>query len=117
MKIFVVFLVIFLSISDGRGRISNDIMDSSSSTSTTTLPTNPWPTLTSTGASNTTTSDTTTNTLSPSDDVSLNVTWTYVSETNVTSIVMTVKNLKTSEWAAIGLGQEQKMVNNFHPLS
>jgi hypothetical protein len=55
-----------------------------------------------------------TTTASPTADVSINVTWAFTSGTNVSSFIMTVKNLKTSEWAAIGLGQQQLMVNNFY---
>jgi len=54
---------------------------------------------------------TTTSTASPTADVSVNVTWTFSIGTNVTSVVMIIKNLKSAQWAAIGLGQSQKMVN------
>jgi hypothetical protein len=59
-----------------------------------------------------------TTTASPTADVSVNVTWAFANETKVTSVVMIVKNLQSGQWAAIGLGQEQKMVNmnNFYPF-
>jgi hypothetical protein len=59
-----------------------------------------------------------TTTASPTADVSVNVTWAFANETKVTSVVMIVKNLQSAQWAAIGLGQEQKMVNmnNFYPF-
>jgi hypothetical protein len=61
--------------------------------------------------SNTTISPFTTTTASPTADVSVNVTWTFSNGTNVTNVVMVIKNLQSAQWAAIGLGQSQKMVN------
>jgi hypothetical protein len=112
MKIFIVFLVIFLSFSDGRDPIPNENTTSATTNATTSV------TTTTTSVSTTTVSTSTTTTISPTADVSINVTWTFASETNVTSVVMIVKNLKSAQWAAIGLGQEQKMVNmnNFYPF-
>jgi hypothetical protein len=91
MKISVVFLVLFLSFSNG-----SDFIPDNETNDTTTA----------------TTSGTTT--LPPITDISVNVTWTYSNATNITSFIMTVKNLKASEWAAIGFGQQQLMVNNFY---
>ena len=48
---------------------------------------------------------------SPTADVTVNVTWTFDSQANVTNVSITVHNLKSAEWAAIGLGLEQAMVN------
>jgi len=50
-------------------------------------------------------------TISPTAAVSINVTWTFDSEINVTNVSMIVHNLKSSQWAAIGLGSHQAMVN------
>jgi len=62
----------------------------------------------------TTTTPITTSTItttSPTAAVSINVTWTFDSEMSVTNVYMVVHNLKSSQWAAIGLGSHQAMVN------
>jgi hypothetical protein len=48
---------------------------------------------------------------SPTADVGVNVTWTFSSGMNITNVAMVITNLDKSEWAAIGLGQAQSMVN------
>ncbi len=44
-------------------------------------------------------------------NVTVNVTWTINSGSSVTNVVMVVKNLQSAQWAAVGLGQDQDMVN------
>ncbi|UJR36510.1 hypothetical protein I4U23_029231 [Adineta vaga] len=66
-------------------------------------------------ASNETTTTTTpsptskTTTVSPTSQVTVNVTWTFTSGINVTNVLMSITNLKTRQWTAIGFGQNQKM--------
>lgn len=43
--------------------------------------------------------------------VRMNITWTFTSQTNTTSVVMIVKRLGAAEWAAVGLGQNTTMVS------
>ncbi|CAF3395104.1 unnamed protein product [Rotaria sp. Silwood1] len=51
----------------------------------------------------------TTRTPSPAADVSINVTWTYNNENNVTSVQMIVNHLQAGMWAALGLNLEEAM--------
>lgn len=44
-------------------------------------------------------------------NVTINVTWVFTSGANATNVMMTVHNLRASEYAAFGLGQNQTMVN------
>jgi hypothetical protein len=44
-------------------------------------------------------------------NVTVNVTWTFSSEAKITYVVMTISSLKSSQYAAMGLGQNQAMVN------
>jgi len=81
MKIFIAFLLIFSSFSDGK-----NIGD----------PTVPPDDTTTTSAFNT---------------ISISVTWKFSSGVNITNVVVVIKNLKQSQWAGFGLGQNQSMVN------
>ncbi|CAF1234618.1 unnamed protein product [Adineta ricciae] len=56
-----------------------------------------------------TTTTTTVTTPPPTSEVTVNITWSFASNTNVTSVLMTIHNLKTSQWVAIGLGQNIAM--------
>ena len=47
----------------------------------------------------------------PASNVTVNATWVFISEVNVTLVRMTVSNLQSSQYAALGLGQNQSMVN------
>ncbi|CAF0777541.1 unnamed protein product [Rotaria sordida] len=78
--------------------------NTTTTTSTTTQNTTTTTTLTTTSASGNTTQ-----TPSPAASVSINVTWTFNNEINVTNVVMSVYNLKSSQWAAIGLGVKEAM--------
>ena len=44
-------------------------------------------------------------------NVTVNVTWTFTSEMNVTNVTMVINNLESSQYAAIGLGQHRSMVD------
>ena len=68
------------------------------------------PTTTTISSTSTTNTATTTTSPSPIDAVTVNVTWTFTNETNVTNVVMIVKKLQSAQWAALGLGQNQSMV-------
>jgi len=81
MKIFIAILLIISSFSDGKS-----IGD----------PTVPPDDTTTTSAFNT---------------VSISATWKFTSGANITNVVIVVKNLKQSQWAGVGLGQNQSMVN------
>ncbi len=69
------------------------------------------PTTTTTIVNTTTQTTSPITTTSPTAAVTINVTWTFDSETSVTNVYMVVRNLKSSQWAAIGLGSHQAMVN------
>ncbi|CAF1289600.1 unnamed protein product [Adineta ricciae] len=56
-----------------------------------------------------TTTTVTVTTPSPTADVTVNVTWSFASNTNITSVSMAIRNLKSSQWVAIGLGQNVAM--------
>ena len=43
-------------------------------------------------------------------NVTVNATWAFSSEAKITNVVMTVNNLKSSQYAAMGLSQNQSMV-------
>ncbi len=79
MKIFIVFLVLFLSFSDEREILRNTALLTEIAT--------------------------------PTALVGMNVTWTFSSGSNVTSVTMIVKRLDAGEWAAFGCGQNVGMVN------
>ncbi|CAF1300125.1 unnamed protein product [Rotaria sordida] len=81
MKFFIAFLLIFLSFSDGKA-----------------IPLDP--TIVSTNIA-----------LDPppANNVTINVRWTFISGINITYVVMIIKNLKSSQYAAMGLGQNQSM--------
>ena len=54
---------------------------------------------------------TTTTTATPqTNDVDVNITWTYLN--GVTNVKMTVNNLKISQWIALGLSLDELMVLN-----
>jgi hypothetical protein len=46
----------------------------------------------------------------PASNVTARVTWDFSSGINVTVVVMTIDNLKSLQYAAVGLGQNQAMV-------
>jgi hypothetical protein len=46
-------------------------------------------------------------------NVTVNATWTFSDEINLTYVAMTIKNLQSSQYAAMGLGQNQAMVDIF----
>ena len=48
--------------------------------------------------------------LPPASNITANVTWTFASGSSVTNVILTVANLKASQYTAIGLGQNQSMV-------
>jgi hypothetical protein len=81
MKIFIAFLLIFVSFSDAKPFGTNNTII--------TVQDPPSPTI----------------------NVTVNVTWTINSGSSVTNVVMVVKNLQSAQWAAVGLGQNQNMVN------
>ena len=56
------------------------------------------------------TTTTTATTPAPTDIVTVNVTWTFTSGVNLTNIIMITKNLKSAQWIALGLAQNQSMV-------
>lgn len=87
MKTSIVLLLLFLSYSDGRIFLDNTISSKAI------------------------------NKALPIDLVGINVTWTFSSGINVTNVTMVVKKLETGEWAAVGLGQKQAMVNMIERLS
>ena len=88
MKFFIAFLLILLSVSDGRNlELADDLA------TTALLPV----TITQTSSSNA--------------DINVNVTWAFNGRNNVTNVAITVKNLQSAQWAAIGFGQNQTMVN------
>lgn len=62
-------------------------------------------------SSTTNTFDTTAPVPSPTADVALNVSWVFHPVINVTVVRMAVTNLKSAQWAAIGLGMERAMVS------
>ncbi|CAF3970294.1 unnamed protein product [Rotaria sordida] len=45
----------------------------------------------------------------PAYNVTINVIWAFSIGINITNVVMTINNLKSSEYAAMGLGQNQSM--------
>ena len=47
----------------------------------------------------------------PAANVTVRVAWDFSSGINVTVVIMTINNLKSSQYAAMGLGQNQAMVN------
>ncbi len=126
MKIFIAFLLIFSSLSYGKG-LGDTTTTTGGPTTTSGPTTTTGPTITAsttvapstTSTSNTqstttlssTTPPATTTTASPTADVGVNVTWIFSSSTNVTNVIMVITNLDRLEWAAIGLGQNQAMVN------
>jgi len=87
MKIFIAFLLIFSSFSDGKN-LGDPAMP---------------PALSSTAVPDDTT------TTSAFATVSVSVTWKFSSGINTTNVVMVIKNLKASQWAGVGLGQNQSM--------
>ncbi|CAF1404957.1 unnamed protein product [Didymodactylos carnosus] len=46
----------------------------------------------------------------PANNVTVNVRWTFFNGINFTHVVMIINNLKSSQYAAMGLGQNQSMV-------
>ncbi len=48
---------------------------------------------------------------SPTANVTVKVVWAFNSGVNITSVVLTAKNLQSAQYAAIGLSQNQSMVN------
>ena len=46
----------------------------------------------------------------PASNVTVRVAWDFSSGINVTVILMTINNLKSSQYAAVGLGQNEAMV-------
>ncbi len=105
MKIFIAFLLILSLFSDGLNAQNTTTNSTTESTTVTTSSTTE-----STTTDSTTTLPTTT-TSSPTPGVAINVTWIFSSEINVTNVTMNIENLGSSQWAAIGLGQNQAMVN------
>lgn len=88
MKVFIVFLLILSSFSDGKNlELADDLATS------VLLPV----TIIQTSSSNA--------------DITVNVTWVFNRGNNVTNIGITVKNLQSAQWVAIGFGQNQTMVN------
>jgi hypothetical protein len=85
MKVFIAFLLVFLSFSDGKVVPLDDTIVS----------TNPVVRDDPPAAYN----------------VTVNVTWAFSSGINITNVVMTIHNLKSSQYAAMGFGQNQAMVN------
>ncbi|CAF1078099.1 unnamed protein product [Adineta steineri] len=82
----------------------NDSTSNTPSTITSNTTTQPATTITTTSRSQNTTI-----TASPTAEVAVNVTWTFTSGINVTNVLMTIKNLKPSQWAAIGLNINRSM--------
>ncbi|CAF0735095.1 unnamed protein product [Adineta steineri] len=82
----------------------NDSTSNTPPTITTNTTTQPTTTITTTSRSQNTTI-----TASPTAEVAINVTWTFTSGINVTNVLMTIKNLKPSQWAAIGLNINRSM--------
>ena len=85
MKIFIAFLLVFLSFIGGKVVPSGDTIVSSNPVFLNDPP--------------------------AAYNVSVNVTWAFNSGINITNVVMTIHNLKSSQYAAMGLGQNQAMVN------
>ena len=52
---------------------------------------------------------------SPTADVAMNVSWTFNSVSSVTDVCMTITNLRSAQWAAVGLGLDQSMVRISFP--
>lgn len=83
MKLFIGILVVFLSLADGKVLLSR--ADVVSTNIIRDLP--------------------------PAVNVTVNATWTFTSVINVTTVVMTIHNLQVSQYAAMGLSQNDSMVN------
>ncbi|CAF1267253.1 unnamed protein product [Rotaria sordida] len=81
MKFVIAFLLIFLSFSDGK------VIPLDAAIVSTNLVLDP----------------------PPAKNVIVNVTWTFISRINITYVNMTINNLKSSQYAAMGLGQNQSM--------
>lgn len=47
----------------------------------------------------------------PASNVTVNATWAFSSGVNITNVVMTIYNLQSSQYAAMGLSQNASMVN------
>ena len=47
----------------------------------------------------------------PASNVTVNVTWTFTSGVSITNVVVTISNLKASQYTAVGLSQNRSMVN------
>ena len=86
MKFFIAFSLVFFLFSDREALLSNAKV-----VFTNRLPNDP----------------------TPASNVTVNVTWTFTNEINLTNVVMTITNLQSSQYAAIGLGQNQAMVGIF----
>ena len=105
MKILIVVLLIFSSFTDGR-----IVTLDSSAIAARRFPIDNSP---ETANTPTTTAASPLNAIelpSSTSDVTVNVTWTFTTGINVTHVVMVVNNLKSAQWAAIGLGQFKSMV-------
>lgn len=83
MKIFIAILVVFLSVSDGKVVSSDDTVIS------TNIVLDP----------------------PPASNVTVIVKWEFDSGFNVTVVLMNIMNLKSSQYAAVGLGQNVGMVS------
>jgi hypothetical protein len=59
-------------------------------------------------AATTTITATTTTPIPQTNDIDLNITWTYLN--GITNVKMMVNNLKISQWIAIGLSLDELMV-------
>lgn len=89
MKFFIAFSIVFFLFSDREALLSN-----AKAISTNTGPKDP----------------------TPATNVTVNVTWTFNDGIDLTIVEMTIKNLQSSQYAAMGLGQNQAMVNIFKIL-
>jgi len=83
MKIFIVLLLTCLSVSYGKAVEPNTILVSSSKADP------PSPTV----------------------NVTINATLTYISEDSTTNVLLTVQNLQAVQYAAVGFSLNQSMVN------
>ncbi len=83
MKFFITFLLIFLSFIDGKAVPLDDTIVS------TNIVLDP----------------------PPASNVTVSVKWEFNSGINVTVVLMTIINLKSSQYAAVGLGQNVGMVS------
>lgn len=111
MKIIIVCLLIFISFTNGNDFVWELSADSISNETNTTNSTTSTTTTTTTTVATTTTTIVTTTTLSPTATVGINVTWIFYSGVNVTYVEMTINNLQSNQWAAIGLGEQKAMVS------